>query len=192
LLEFAEKKYGIPEKYNNGTGLDRYYHPSITNDYANEMLAFNKDFIDCIDKIKKRHSPTTTTIASGVIQLKEHWKRTNSPLSPKGTNLPLPTAIQSFLDNFYMSRIGIRMLIGQHIAVSQSNPPKDYVGIICTKTNLSEVVADAISNAQMICQDCYSLFQPPNVQIIGLDQIQGKFMYVPSHLHHMLCNLIFI
>lgn len=89
-----------------------------------------------------------------------------------------------------MSRIGIRMLIGQHIAVSAKDQPKDYVGIICTKTILKDVVEDAIANAQMICQDYYSLFEPPQVQIIGLDQIKGEFMYVPSHLHHMLFELL--
>jgi pyruvate dehydrogenase kinase 2/3/4 len=28
------------------------------------------------------------------------------------------------------------------------------------------------------------------VKIIGLEQIQGEFMYVPSHLHHMLFELL--
>ncbi len=97
-----------------------------------------------------------------------------------------------------MSRIGIRMLIGQHISVSSQDQPADYVGIICTKTRytrkftarLSEVVNDAVGNAQFICQNYYDLFEAPKVKIIGLDTIQGEFMYVPSHLHHMMFELL--
>jgi pyruvate dehydrogenase kinase 2/3/4 len=98
------------------------------------MLEYNNYFIEIIDKIKKRHAPTTVTMAHGVLELKQHWRNTNNPLYPKNSSMILPTAIQSFLDNFYMSRIGIRMLIGQHIAVSRKSNPPDYVGIICTKT----------------------------------------------------------
>lgn len=40
------------------------------------------------------------------------------------------------------------MLIGQHVALSKANTdpttvPDDYVGIICTKTNLLQVAEDA-------------------------------------------------
>jgi hypothetical protein len=90
-LEYAENKRGIPEKYWGTRSLD-YFHPSSSSDLQPEMLAYNKEFITCIDKIKKRHSPTTTSIASGVIQVKEYWRKTNSPLAPQGTSLPLPTA----------------------------------------------------------------------------------------------------
>jgi pyruvate dehydrogenase kinase 2/3/4 len=56
--------------------------------------------------------------------------------------------------------------------------------------SLKHVVEDAISNAQFICQNYYDLFEAPKVKIIGLDQIQTQFMYVPSHLHHMLFELL--
>jgi pyruvate dehydrogenase kinase 2/3/4 len=95
------------------------------------MLNYNNRFIQLIDKIKKRHSPTTETMARGIMEVKQHWKKTNSPLGMDENTLPMD--IQAFLDNFYMSRIGIRMLIGQHVSVSQPMPD-DYVGIICTKT----------------------------------------------------------
>jgi pyruvate dehydrogenase kinase 2/3/4 len=49
---------------------------------------------------------------------------------------------------------------------------------------------DAIAHAQMICQDYFSLFEAPRVRIIGLDKIKDEFMYVPSHLHHMLFELL--
>jgi pyruvate dehydrogenase kinase 2/3/4 len=55
-----------------------------------------------LDAIKRRHDPTVTTVAQGVLE----WKR-----SQKAKNIGLD--IQAWLDRFYMSRIGIRFLIGQ-------------------------------------------------------------------------------
>jgi pyruvate dehydrogenase kinase 2/3/4 len=49
---------------------------------------------------------------------------------------------------------------------------------------------EAVMNAQMICQDFYGLFEPPQVKVLGLEHINGQFMYVPSHLHHMLFELL--
>lgn len=50
---------------------------------------------------------------------------------------------------------------------------------------------DAIANSQNICQDYYGLFSPPIVKIVGVgNKIGGNFMYVPSHLHHMLFELL--
>jgi pyruvate dehydrogenase kinase 2/3/4 len=135
--------------------------------------------------------------AEGVQELKEQWRKTNSPLLRHPTNPkvagPLPIDIHSFLDRFYLSRIGIRMLIGQHVALQKaslqsSSVPEEYVGIICTKTNIRSVVMEAAENAKMVCQDTYGLFGGPEIRLFGKDDID--FMYVPSHLHHMLFELL--
>lgn len=171
LHQFNESPFGIPSKYSLSQGPQKYFQPEECNAYAAELQAYNTSFVKCIDRIKKRHAPTTQKIAMGVAELKDHWKRTNSPLYPGSYNdcgspiIPLPTAIQSFLDNFYMSRIGIRMLIGQHIAVSSPDQHPNYVGIICTKTRLADCVNDAVANAQFICQNYYDLFEAPKVKV---------------------------
>lgn len=91
MLEFKHTYKDIPDKY---TALDpfQYYHETQTTDYEDEMRKYNEEFIKVVTNIKKRHSPTTTTIATGVIELKEHWKATNSSMFPKDRELPLPTA----------------------------------------------------------------------------------------------------
>lgn len=111
-------------------------------------------------------------------------------LNPKtGQPLPLPSSVQSFLDRFYLSRIGIRMLIGQHVAISSTAISKpDYVGIICTKTSLKKMATEAIADAQFICQDYYGLWKSPDIKIYGPDDLE--FAYVPSHLHHMMFELL--
>lgn len=67
----------------------------------NDELEFTK----MIKMIKVRHNNVVPTLALGVQQLKKS-------LDPKIEYEGLDE-IHQFLDRFYMSRIGIRMLIGQ-------------------------------------------------------------------------------
>jgi hypothetical protein len=67
-----------------------------------EIHEFNAKFTKTLERIKHRHDPTVTTVAQGVLE----WKR-----SQNEANIGLD--IQAWLDRFYLSRIGIRFLIGQ-------------------------------------------------------------------------------
>ena len=122
--------------------------------------------------------------------------------------------LQVFLDRFYMSRIGIRMLIGQHIALGRAcmapkksalnylsaqatkgalsdvsgSEPEEYVGVICTNTNVGAVAHEAIENSRFVCEEHYGLFRAPPVQLVCPKNL--TFMYVPSHLNHMLFELL--
>ena len=58
-------------------------------------------------------------MAMGVAELKRELKS-------EGGLTELPE-IHQFLDGFYMSRIGIRILIGQHIALHEPQQ-KDHIG----------------------------------------------------------------
>lgn len=63
-----------------------------------------KEFTNMIKAIKVRHNNVVPMMALGVQQLKKS-------LEPKVVTEDLDE-IHQFLDRFYMSRIGIRMLIG--------------------------------------------------------------------------------
>ncbi|KAI8880344.1 alpha-ketoacid dehydrogenase kinase [Backusella circina FSU 941] len=155
----------------------RYYNNVTDVDCTPEIIDYNSHFVKTIERVKRRHDPVVTTVAQGILEYKEHLK---SPL--------IDTDVQQFLDRFYMSRIGIRMLIGQHVALYRGPNRKDYVGVICTKTNIRDVALDAIANATFICEDHYGLFKAPEVQMFCPGEIE--FMYVPSHLNHMLFELL--
>lgn len=164
-----------PTQKTSGLNRRRYYanvDPEVSS-WPPEVYEFNKQITATLQKIKQRHDPVVTTVAQGITEWKQKYKKSAASLS-----------IQSFLDRFYMSRIGIRMLIGQHIALNLHAKQEDYVGIICTKTNVREVVQDAIANARFICEDWYGLFEAPKVEIVCQPDI--NFMYVPGHLSHML------
>lgn len=73
-------------------------YPDIKN------MTDEKDFTEMIKAIKVRHNNVVPTMALGVQQLKKG-------MDPKIVYEDL-IEIHQFLDRFYMSRIGIRMLIG--------------------------------------------------------------------------------
>ncbi|KAG2223130.1 hypothetical protein INT45_005686 [Circinella minor] len=155
----------------------RYYTNVEEIDCSPEVITYTDNFVKAIETIKTRHDPVVTTVAQGILEYKERRKSHN-----------IDTDIQQFLDRFYMSRIGIRMLIGQHSALYRGPPRSDYVGVICVSTNIKEIVQDAVANARYICEDYYGLFKAPEVEIYCPGDIQ--FMYVPSHLNHMLFELL--
>lgn len=145
------------------------------NDWPPMLSEYNRKFARTLEAIKRRHDPVVTTVAQGI----NEWKR-------KQQRMQIGSSIQSFLDRFYMSRIGIRMLIGQHIALTDqtTNKHPNYVGIICTKTNVRELAEEAIENARFVCEDHFGLFDAPKVQLFCPPHLE--FMYVPGHLSHML------
>ncbi|CAK7891339.1 hypothetical protein CAAN1_01S04654 [[Candida] anglica] len=163
--------------------------------WPKEVYDYNKQVFDALSKIKKRHDATVATMAQGV----QEWKQDNETIH-------VNSSIQTFLDRFYMSRIGIRMLIGQHIALNMSQASQaktkltsflngnnskaggkrtNYVGVICTDCNVGEIAEDAIETAKYICEEYYGLFDAPEIQLIAPGN-DINFMYVPGHLIHML------
>ncbi|TEA19589.1 [Pyruvate dehydrogenase (acetyl-transferring)] kinase [Colletotrichum sidae] len=146
-----------------------------TGDWPAELRLYNERFAKALHGIKRRHDGVVTTMAQGILEYKRKRQR-----------MQIDNNIQSFLDRFYMSRIGIRMLIGQHIALTDQSHHRDptYVGIICTKTNVQELAQEAIENARFVCEDHYGLFDAPKIQLVCNPNI--NFMYVPGHLSHML------
>jgi pyruvate dehydrogenase kinase 2/3/4 len=90
-----------------------------------------------------------------------------------------------FLDRFYTSRIGIRVLAGQYLALRE-NPLPDYVGMICQKTSPAEIVRQAADNAMGICRKKYG--HSPRVEITG--RLDLTFPYIPTYLHYILLELL--
>ncbi|SGY16881.1 BQ5605_C012g07018 [Microbotryum silenes-dioicae] len=156
----------------------RYYtDPDSSIKWPPEVHNYNERFTKLLSNIKRRHDPVVTTIAQGILEFKRENKTPH-----------IDRSIQTFLDRFYMSRIGIRVLIGQHIALNRLEPHEDYVGIICTRTNIHQIAREAIENATYVCEEHFGLFKGPPVQLICSKEL--NFMYVPSHLNHVLFEVL--
>jgi pyruvate dehydrogenase kinase 2/3/4 len=76
---------------------------------------------------------------SAIIKLKSRMQEQSLSLA----ELP---EIHSFLDGFYLSRIGIRMLIGQHVSLHEERRD-GYIGAINTQCDPCEVAHQAIECA---------------------------------------------
>jgi len=155
----------------------RYYAKTSTVEWPPQIRDYNDRFTRTLEAIKRRHDPTVTTVAQGVLE----WKQ-----SQNAKNIGYD--IQAWLDRFYMSRIGIRFLIGQHVALNTQQPHKDYVGIICTNANVHDIVHEAIENARFVCEEHYAMFKGPPVQLICPREL--SFPYVPGHLSHICFELL--
>ncbi|GAQ87906.1 pyruvate dehydrogenase kinase [Klebsormidium nitens] len=140
-----------------------------------DEMAFTK----LLAAIKERHNHVVPTMAMGIQELKHDLGRRT------GSMHDLPD-IHQFLDRFFMSRIGIRMLIGQHIELHKKTLPDGYIGLIHTRCSPVEVAEMAIEDARATCMRTYG--GAPDVKVYG--DRNFTFAYVPSHLHHMLFELV--
>lgn len=173
------KAEGYAEEANKTASSRRYFAAVEPNvQWPMEIVNYNREVTSALQRIKSRHDGVVSTVAQGV----NEWKQSR----PK---VEIDYTIQAFLDRFYMSRIGIRMLIGQHVALNMDRGIRsDYVGIICTDTNVKEIAQAAIDNARFICEDWYGLYEAPQVELRASSDI--NFMYVPGHLSHMIFEIV--
>eukprot|EP01135_Chromosphaera_perkinsii_P002729 Nk52_evm97s226 gene=Nk52_evmTU97s226 len=145
------------------------------------------EFTELTKRIIQRHSPVVTTMAQGILELKKSL--------PDFGSLTSHQKLHFFLDRFYMSRIGIRMLMAQHIELfdsesqGSSNKAKGWVGVIDKNCDPTQVAADAANNAKFLCDQYY--MNSPEFEIVTpnrKDEIH--FPYIPSHLYHMCFELL--
>jgi len=82
-------------------------------------LGDDRKFTNLVKEIYERHSGVLWTMAKGVYELKKKYLASQHSLGDNAsTTFALEKVfpeVQTFLDNFFVSRVGIRVLIGQHI-----------------------------------------------------------------------------
>ncbi|KAF5099700.1 hypothetical protein D0Z03_000961 [Geotrichum reessii] len=152
-----------------------------------EVYRYLDDFTNCLNEIRTRHDAVVTTVAQGIKDYSIATNKNTTSPSSKASAVPMRD-IQSFLDRFFMSRIGIRVLVGQQLALMKGHHSEDYVGIICTNTNINDTIKHSVKLAQEICEDWYGLFEAPKV-IIECDP-NLNLLYIPAHLSHMIFEVV--
>jgi pyruvate dehydrogenase kinase 2/3/4 len=132
----------------------------------------HEQFCETLEKIKNRHQHQVAVMARGI----REFVLRHGPEA-------MTAEIQSFLDSFYLSRIGIRVLLGHHAACRHQR--EGWVGIICAQTSPHEVAMEAAAAASQLCRQTFG--DPPPVRYHGA--LTLRFKYIPSHLRHMLFEL---
>lgn len=152
------------------------------DDTSDETL---ERFTNTIHQIKRRHDTTVETMATGIIELRE----------AEGEAAIIP-AVQYFLDRFYMNRIGIRLLMTNHLALFEEDLTKSsrsrFIGVFEPDCHAKTVIRDAAENAALLCDQFY--FNSPGVTVREHNTINpGEdiiIAYVPSHFYFMLFELM--
>jgi len=120
-----------------------------------------------LSNIKYKHSDLQLDLGRGI----QEWKKI---YPDKEYN------IDYFLNEFYMSRISIRTLMGQYISLEKTGS-----GII-KKCNPKHIITDAISNISSMTMDYISEF--PNINIHSEKEIE--FTYIPSHIYYIVFEIL--
>ncbi|KAJ3194872.1 hypothetical protein HK101_001702 [Irineochytrium annulatum] len=145
---------------------------------ANATSLNDEQFVDILSTIVERHNPITVLIAKQVKEMSE----------ARGLKVTDPT-VQAHLNAFHRSRVGMRMLIGHHVALSHPKTKHDHhVGIVCTETDPADVASEAAMDAAAVCELSYNV--APQVEIRVPAGGCPTFVFVPSHLHHIMFELL--
>lgn len=148
------------------------------------QFEWERQFASILENIYERHGSVLVQMARGAFELRAAIRKgvllggdddgcddgaktlSNVELtsSRNSVEFELMESTHAFLDRFYISRIGIRVLIGQYLSLRQP-PVENYVGIICSKTSPYEIVKRAIDDAAFMCTRKYG--DAPEVIITG-------------------------
>lgn len=146
------------------------------------------EFANMLGDLYTKHSGVLVQMAKGAYELREGVRSGDINVSRDvEDDFSLESLIDCHrcLDRFYMSRIGIRVLAGQYLAMRQE-PQNDYIGMICQKTSPSAVVREAAANVTKLCIERYG--RAPEVQLIG--RLDLTFPYIPTYLHYIVLELL--
>nr|XP_002125792.1 pyruvate dehydrogenase (acetyl-transferring) kinase isozyme 2, mitochondrial [Ciona intestinalis] len=162
-----------------------------------EVIDFDKNKTDAknierfhkvLQGIIQRHRNVVETMAHGIMEWKEKCGNDQS------FHQTYQDKIQYFLDRFYTSRIGIRILINQHILLfgdSAVRHPNLY-GTIDPNCDVPLVVEDAFTTAKFLCEQYYMGSPEVNVHVHNVSDKEKDsvtIIYAPSHLHHICFEL---
>ena len=135
--------------------------------------------------IYSRHAETLVTVAQGLIEFRKSRKMKEAEKNKSIHRLHEYKAVHEFLDDFFLHRIGVRMLIGQYLEIRE--PPREgYVGMVCTETSAYQAIKEASDHARFMCERQFG--DAPYVEIKGRTDL--TFSYVPSHLYYMLFEVL--
>ena len=132
-------------------------------------LGREKYFAEMLKGIYDRHSSVLLMMARAMYQLRNFLNKVEFADQEE---------IHSFLDNFYMSRIGIRMLIGQYLALREEPVGDGYVGLICQRTSPAQVCGQAMEDAAFMCRRGYG--DSPTVSMHGRTDLTFRWAMFSS------------
>lgn len=134
----------------------------------------------------EKHSSVLVKMARGAYELRQDLREGRLEGASDDLEFSAMTETQAFLERFYTSRIGIRVIAGQYLQLRDEDLGEDYIGMICLKTSPSDVVRQAADHATRLCRTTYG--RAPRVDIVG--RLDLTFAYIPTYLHYICLELL--
>jgi len=147
----------------------------------------HKDFIMCLHNMRNRHSTEPEVMAEAMgeykFSLDEQTRRTSQALA----QADITHLFNKFLNRFFMSRIGLRLLINQHLLLfskkhrealeknldlAGADPEEkalylhsqlNRIGTFSQNMDINGVIQEAFNDASFLCQQNFIDFSPPKL-----------------------------
>jgi pyruvate dehydrogenase kinase 2/3/4 len=155
------------------------------------------EFCHLLQSLYKKHSNVLMQMAKGAYELRNAVREGHVQGDTTGDGV-VETFVQMedchlFLDRFYMSRVGIRVLAGQYLALREQAQEdylpshlQNYIGMIKKDTSPYDIVKQTIHDATRMC--IYKYGDAPRVNVMG--RLDLTFPYIPTHVHYILLELL--
>ncbi|OWZ11888.1 Pyruvate dehydrogenase [Phytophthora megakarya] len=131
-------------------------------------LSSENDFMNLHRRIRTEHATMHGNIAEAVQALEYE-----------------PLGLSESLDNFYNSRIGIRMLVDQHVAAQ--TPAIGFTGIVNDECSPVKIAQDIVQKVQPLWQESLHGEQLPEIIVSGDEE--ATYRYVPQHIEIILTEV---
>eukprot|EP00049_Salpingoeca_infusionum_P014036 m.261478 g.261478 ORF g.261478 m.261478 type:complete len:403 (-) comp15578_c0_seq18:487-1695(-) len=185
LAHMIQEMRTLPEPVISQPLINRAYHwylESFEQLSTIPTLQEHKNPNEYCDKVTRavkgallRHAPTVMTMATGF-----------HTLQTSGALVDIEDNMTAYLERFLLSRISIRFLFNQHVALHEASSER-WVGSIDTKCHVARLIEDACENAMTLCQMEYGA--APHYEIEEFGDRDIEFQYIPSHLYHVMFEL---
>ncbi|KAF4319610.1 hypothetical protein BBO99_00005944 [Phytophthora kernoviae] len=179
IVELSDLPLGLNDTTSIRQAIDVYRRELqwINTTKPPSNISEDREFTKTLRQAKARGSNLVPLVCYGLQQLKA------TDLGHSALQISSAQEdIKDRLDKFFLGRIGIRMLIGQH--VESLERPGGRVHLV----NVEEIVQEACERARKLCVQ-YCGTAPP-LEIHATASANTPLMYVRSHLHHMVFELV--
>ncbi|ORY00837.1 alpha-ketoacid dehydrogenase kinase, partial [Basidiobolus meristosporus CBS 931.73] len=127
------------------------------------------NYTESLTELTRQFADTIPRLAQGFMECKKYMKSED---------------IAKFFDDLIRSRIGIRLIAEQHVALHSASG--SYIGIIDTQLKPSNLLRHCAEYVQELCEMTYG--SAPQFIING--QTDTMFTYIPVHLEYVACELL--
>ncbi|CAH0481074.1 unnamed protein product [Peronospora belbahrii] len=131
-------------------------------------LSSEREFMDLHRKVRQKHATMHGNIADAVQALEYE-----------------PQGLSESLDNFYNSRIGIRMLVDQHIAAQTPKP--GFTGVVHDVCSPVKIAQDVVHKVRLLWQESLDGELLPDIVVTGDEK--ATYRYIPQHIEIILTEV---